>query len=101
MTDQNYSFAVIVGAKCTLGEETETSLFRAGSLRGIIIPANITKLLGLEESVQMELDNEKLILTPVKKKKPREGWEEAIRAEIEKNGQPERILPRLQEYLID
>jgi len=71
----------------------EANIIKIGNSKGIIIPANIIKLLGLEESVQMELDNEKLILTPGKKKKPREGWEEAIRAEIEKNGQPERLMP--------
>ncbi len=71
----------------------EAKIIKIGNSKGIIIPANILKLLGLEESLQMELDNEKLILTPVKKKKPREGWEEAIRAEIKKNGQPERLLP--------
>ncbi|MBY5958039.1 AbrB/MazE/SpoVT family DNA-binding domain-containing protein [Membranicola marinus] len=75
----------------------EANIIKIGNSKGIIIPANIIRLLGLEESVQMELENEKLILTPGKKldkkKKPREGWEEALRSEIEKNGQPERLLP--------
>lgn len=71
----------------------EANIIKIGNSKGIIIPADIIKLLGLEESVQLELDNEKLILSPVQKRKPREGWEEAIRAEIEENGQPERLSP--------
>ncbi|HLU93989.1 MAG TPA: hypothetical protein VKZ54_07690 [Membranihabitans sp.] len=70
----------------------ETNIIKIGNSKGVIIPANIIKLLGLEDSVRLELDNERLILTAGKKKKPREGWDEAIRTEIEKNGQPERLL---------
>lgn len=70
----------------------ETNIIKIGNSKGVIIPANIIKLLGLEDSVRLELDNERLILTAGKKKKPREGWGYAIRTEIEKNGQPERLL---------
>lgn len=75
----------------------EAKIIKIGNSRGIIIPHHFLQLLGLEDSVQMVLDNEKLILTSGTKqgtkKKPREGWDEALRAEIERNGQPERLLP--------
>ena len=71
----------------------EANIIKIGNSKGIIIPANIIKLLGLEDYVQLEMENEKLIVRLTKKKKPREGWEEAIKEEIEKNGQPEILLP--------
>lgn len=71
----------------------EANIIKIGNSKGIIVPANIIKMLGLEDSVQLELENEKLILRPSKKKKTREGWEESIKSEINKNGQPERSLP--------
>ena len=68
------------------------TIIKIGNLKGIIIPADIIKLLGLEESVQMELDNERLILTPGKKKKPRERWEASFK-EMHENGDDELLIP--------
>lgn len=74
----------------------EANIIKIGNSKGIIIPANIIRLLGLEESVQMELENEKLILTPGKKqdkkKKPREGWEASFK-EMHENGDDELLIP--------
>jgi len=70
----------------------EAKIIKIGDSRGIIIPADIIKLLGLKESVHMELDNEKLILTPGKKKNPREGWESSFK-EMHENGDDELLIP--------
>lgn len=70
----------------------ETNIIKIGNSKGIIIPKQFLKLLGMEESVQLELDNEKLILTPIKKKKPREGWEASFK-EMHENGDDVLLIP--------
>ncbi len=70
----------------------EAKIIKIGNSRGVIIPSHFLKLLGLEDSAEMKLDNEKLILTPVKKKKPREGWEASFK-EMHKNGDDELLIP--------
>ncbi|WP_236974556.1 AbrB/MazE/SpoVT family DNA-binding domain-containing protein [Membranihabitans maritimus] len=70
----------------------EANIIKIGNSKGIIIPANIIKLLGLEDSVQLEMENEKLIVRPSKKKKPREGWEESFK-KMHENGDDELLIP--------
>ena len=71
----------------------EPKLIKVGNSKGVIIPAKILQLVDLEERLQITVEENRIILAPVKER-PRQGWEEAIVAEIEKNGQPENLLPQ-------
>ena len=48
-----------------------------GNSRGIIIPKAIIEQCGLENSVDLEIENNRLIISP-SKDNPRQGWETAI-----------------------
>lgn len=70
----------------------ETKLVKIGNSKGVIIPSKLLKILGLKEKVKIEVEEERLIVSPVKDL-PRDGWEEQIKNELEKVGQPERLMP--------
>ena len=70
----------------------EASIVKIGNSKGLIIPSRLLKLLDLKEKVIIDVVNDKLIITPAKGK-PRQGWEEQIKREIEKDGQPEQLIP--------
>lgn len=70
----------------------EAKIIKVGNSRGIIIPAKFLKLIGFEEKVAIEIEDNKMIITAAKSK-PREGWEEMLAEEVAKSGQPERLMP--------
>lgn len=70
----------------------EVNLIKIGNSKGLIIPSRLLKIIGLKEKVNIEVQDQRIIITPVEKL-VREGWEEAIKAEIKREGQPERLMP--------
>lgn len=70
----------------------EANLIKVGNSKGIIIPSKLLKLIGLKERVQIEVQDQRIIISPVQEK-VRAGWEEMIKDEIEREGQPERLMP--------
>lgn len=74
----------------------EANIIKVGNSKGIIIPAQFFKLIGLKNKVSIEVENDTLIIAPAQNK-AREGWEKIIAKEINENGQPESLLPDLLE----
>ena len=70
----------------------EAKIIKIGNSKGIIIPSILLRLIGLEEKVLIKIEDDKMIITPVKSK-PREGWEEMLAEDVAKYGQPERLIP--------
>lgn len=70
----------------------EAKIIKVGNSKGIIIPAKFLKLIGLEEKVTIQIDGEKMVITPAKST-PRQGWENMLAEDVAKYGQPERLLP--------
>ena len=69
----------------------ETNIITIGNSKGIIIPSKLLKIGGFKSIVNLEINEGKLVISP--SKKVREGWEESIKMEIDKNGQPNSLLP--------
>ena len=69
----------------------ETNLINVGNSKGIIIPAKLLKLIGLGNTVNVDIEEGKLVISPVHK--PRSGWEAMIKDEIEKNGPVKSLVP--------
>lgn len=59
----------------------QTALRKMGNSTGMILPKPILKELGVESGTPMDVivENGRVIATPVKKRKVREGWEEAAK----------------------
>jgi antitoxin MazE len=55
-----------------------TELVRIGNSRGIRIPKPIIKQCGLDDTVELRVENDCLAISP--QRKPRQGWEEAFLA---------------------
>ena len=53
-------------------------LVRIGNSRGIRIPKPILEQCGLEDTVELRIENDHLVIA--QGHRPREGWEEAFRA---------------------
>ncbi|NJW54548.1 AbrB/MazE/SpoVT family DNA-binding domain-containing protein [Salinimicrobium sp. CDJ15-81-2] len=69
----------------------EAKIVKIGNSKGIIIPAELLDLIGLKEKVRLEVKNDQIVISSAKKE-AREGWEEMIKAELEKQGQPTRLI---------
>jgi antitoxin MazE len=69
----------------------ETNIINVGNSKGIIIPAKLLKMIGLGTVVNVDIEDGKLVISP--SHKPREGWGEIIRNEVEKNGQSHSLAP--------
>jgi antitoxin MazE len=67
------------------------SITKIGNSKGIIIPAAILKRLTFGNSVVLEEQDDGLVIK--KARSPREGWEDQIRKEIEKNGSIKEEIP--------
>ncbi|MDT0650875.1 AbrB/MazE/SpoVT family DNA-binding domain-containing protein [Autumnicola edwardsiae] len=72
----------------------EAKLVQIGNSKGVIIPSKLLKLIGLKEKVKIAIEENKIVISPTEKK-VREGWEEMIKQEIEKNGAPEKLIPEI------
>ncbi|MGB7395994.1 MAG: AbrB/MazE/SpoVT family DNA-binding domain-containing protein [Pricia sp.] len=70
----------------------EANIIKVGNSKGIIIPSQFLKLIGLKNKVTIEVEDEKLIIAPAKEK-ARKGWEKMIANEIAENGPPENLIP--------
>jgi len=70
----------------------DTKIIKIGNSKGIIIPSKFLKLIGIEEKVVFEIEDDKLIIKP-SKTIPREGWENIISEDIEEYGQPKKLIP--------
>ncbi len=70
----------------------EANIIKVGNSKGIIIPAQFLKLIGLKKKVNIVIENDRLIIAPANEK-ARKGWEEIIAKEISENGQAESLIP--------
>lgn len=67
-------------------------LIAIGNSKGIRLPKAIIEAAGLEDSVTLRVAEGGVVISPARKRrKPRQGWAEAIRAEVAKAGMPEII----------
>jgi antitoxin MazE len=57
----------------------KTAIRRMGNSQGVLIPKPILAQLGLEDEVEMEVENDAIVLRRPQKK-AREGWAEASKA---------------------
>jgi antitoxin MazE len=57
----------------------KTELIRIGNSRGIRIPKPLIEQCGLGETVELRVDNNRLVISPGRRP-PRQGWAEAFRA---------------------
>jgi antitoxin MazE len=53
-------------------------LVRIGNSRGIRIPKPLIEQCGLGETVELRVENDRLVISP--ERQPRQGWHEAFRA---------------------
>ncbi|MDR3675726.1 MAG: AbrB/MazE/SpoVT family DNA-binding domain-containing protein [Acidobacteriota bacterium] len=56
----------------------KVEIVRVGNSRGIRIPKPIIEQCGFEDTVELQIENHRLVIAPARR--PREGWEEAFRA---------------------
>ena len=56
----------------------KVELVRIGNSRGIRIPKPILRQCGFQDTVELRVETDRLVITPGHP--PREGWEEAFRA---------------------
>jgi antitoxin MazE len=61
----------------------EANVIKVGNSKGIIIPAKFLRVLGITESVEINMQNNKLILSAVSYL-PRKDWEESFKTMHEK-----------------
>lgn len=64
----------------------KTELVRIGNSRGIRIPKPIIEQCGLGETVELRVENDRLVISPGRQ--PRQGWGEAFRASSQENRHP-------------
>jgi antitoxin MazE len=57
----------------------KTTIRRMGNSQGVLIPKPILAQLGLEDEVEMEVENDAIVLRKPQKK-AREGWSDASKA---------------------
>ncbi len=71
-----------------------SKLVPIGNSKGIRLPKAILEAARLEDSVDLRVEDGKLIVTPARKRRrPRAGWAESIQAEVERGGPPEAVAP--------
>lgn len=68
-----------------------TKLVAIGNSKGIRIPSSVLKQCGIENEIDMIIQDQKVIIHPVKRKHVREGWEEAFGA-MHRNGDDTPLL---------
>ena len=67
------------------------NLIKIGNSRGIRIPKSILDRCQIESSLELNVENDKIILTPIREK-PRDGWEkDAMR--MRKSRDDELLVP--------
>jgi antitoxin MazE len=53
----------------------KSKIIKIGNSKGVRIPANILKELNIKENINMEIEKNRLVISPVNS--PREGWKKA------------------------
>ena len=56
------------------------AIVRIGNSRGLRIPKALLEAAGIEEQVDLTVEDHRLVVTPVTTRHPREGWAEAFAA---------------------
>lgn len=71
-----------------------TSVVRVGNSRGIRIPKPVLEQCNIGDDVDLSVDGRRIVLRaiPGRKKKPREGWTEALR-KMHEVGDDRLLLP--------
>jgi antitoxin MazE len=64
---------------------------KIGNSQGILLPKNLLQQAGIEESVDVALTEEGVLLKPLKKH-PRDGWDNAFKAAEEAGDEPDNDL---------
>lgn len=72
----------------------KANIINIGNSKGVIIPAKLLKLIGLDKHANIDVIDNKIVIEPVKKQ-PREGWEEMIMEDIKLFGEPEILIPEV------
>jgi antitoxin MazE len=67
------------------------SVVAIGNSRGIRLPKAILEQLQINDQVELEVENKKIILKPIRKQ-PREGWEEVLK-EMSNNHEDTLLIP--------
>ena len=70
----------------------KVDIIRIGNSQGIRLPKAIIEQCGFAKTLELEVRGQEVVLRPAKRK-PREGWEEAIAKAIAEHGQPELLWP--------
>ncbi len=71
------------------------SLIPIGNSKGIRLPKAILEQLNIQDKLEMEVEDKRLILKPITNK-PRDGWEDALR-EMSSNGDDGLLIPEVDE----
>lgn len=71
------------------------SVVAIGNSKGIRIPKSVLDQLDISDKVDMEIDNQQIILKPIKKK-PRTGWDSAFK-EMHKEKDDTMLIPEITE----
>ena len=61
-------------------------IIQIGNSKGIRIPKSILNQCGIDDSVELEVDGEQIILSPMRQ--PRVGWQQKIEAALKKGYNP-------------
>jgi len=69
------------------------SIIPIGNSKGIRIPKNILQQLNIEEQVEIEVRDTELLIRPARKK-PRDGWREAL-SQLHENGDDKMLIQEL------
>jgi antitoxin MazE len=70
----------------------KVDIIKIGNSRGIRLPKAVLEQAGLESEAELEVRGREVVIR-APKRKPREGWVEAIRAAIAEHGEPELLIP--------
>lgn len=71
------------------------SVIPIGNSKGIRLPKAILEQLNIQDTMELEVEERKLILKPISKK-PRSGWEEAFK-EMDSNHEDTLLMSEIQD----
>lgn len=69
-----------------------TKITTSGNSKAVRLPKALLQLTGIEDQVKLSVQDGAIVITPVKKRRPREGWAEQIDAYIKKYGPYESVI---------
>lgn len=68
----------------------EVSIINIGNSKGLLLSKTILKKYNLKDKVDITLENEQIVIKPIKE--PRQGWNESFK-EMAENGDDELVIP--------